>query len=71
MVYNGKLSSPTLIENPRSFHKIKISTQSHIHERSQLQTKTYWSSLEIPSQNANEDTHSLNLAQLVSQDVIA
>jgi len=30
-----------------------------------------WNSLEIPSQSANKGTHSLNLAQFVSQDEIA
>jgi len=28
MVFNDKLSSPTLTKNPKSFHKIKISTQN-------------------------------------------
>jgi hypothetical protein len=28
MVFNGKLSTPTLTKNPRNFQKIKISTQN-------------------------------------------
>jgi hypothetical protein len=79
MVFIGKLSPPTLTENPKSFHKIKISTQNSNKIKIKIPypwkipiatQNSNWNFLEIPFWSVKEGTHPFNLIQLVSRDEI-